>query len=95
MGAREKLVKQIYIKQGAIIAFSGALIGLVVGFAIVWVQDNYGLVSLGISSSIIDSYPVKIVWTDFLWTSIAVITITFLASYRPALIAAKVNSTDL
>jgi lipoprotein-releasing system permease protein len=95
MGARAKLVKQIYIKQGAIIAFSGALIGLVIGFAIVWVQDNFGLVTLGISSSIIDSYPVKIIWTDFLWTSIAVIAITFLASYRPALIAAKVKSTDL
>ncbi len=95
MGARAKLVKQIYIKQGAIIAFSGALIGLVIGFAIVWVQDNFGLVTLGISSSVIDSYPVKIIWTDFLWTSIAVIAITFLASYRPALIAAKVKSTDL
>ncbi|PRY85929.1 lipoprotein-releasing system permease protein [Mongoliibacter ruber] len=95
MGAREKLVKHIYLKQGAIIAFSGALIGLVIGFAIVWVQDNFGLVSLGISSSIIDSYPVKIVWTDFLWTSIAVIAITFLASYRPAIIASKVKSTDL
>lgn len=95
MGAREKLVKQIYIKQGAIIALSGALIGLMAGFAIVWIQDNFGLVSLGISSSVIDSYPVKIVWTDFLWTSLAVITITFLASYRPALIASKVKSTDL
>ncbi|EOZ96543.1 Lipoprotein releasing system transmembrane protein LolC [Indibacter alkaliphilus LW1] len=95
MGAKESLVKKIYLKQGAIIAFSGALIGLVLGFSIVWVQDTFGLVTLGISSSIIESYPVKIVWTDFLWTSLAVIAITFLAAYRPAKIASNVKSTDL
>lgn len=95
MGASEKLVRQIYIKQGVIIAFSGALIGLVLGFVIVWVQDQFGLVSLGIASSVIENYPVKIQWTDFLWTSIAVILITFLASYRPAFIASKVRSKDL
>jgi lipoprotein-releasing system permease protein len=95
MGAKESLVKKIYLKQGAIIAFSGALIGLVLGFSIVWVQDTFGLVTLGISSSIIESYPVKIVWTDFLWTSLAVIAITFLAAYRPAKIAANVKSKDL
>lgn len=95
MGATEKLIRQIYIKQGAIIAFSGAIIGLVLGYMICWIQDNYGLVTLGISSSVIDSYPVKMIWTDFLWTSIAVITITFLASYRPAVIASKVKLTEL
>ncbi|WP_089240064.1 ABC transporter permease [Belliella buryatensis] len=94
MGATEKLIRQIYIKQGAIIAFSGAIIGLVLGYMVCWIQDSYGLVTLGISSSVIDSYPVKMIWTDFLWTSIAVITITFLASYRPAVIAAKVKLTE-
>lgn len=95
MGATEKLIRQIYIKQGAIIAFSGAAIGLFLGFFVCWVQDSYGLVTLGISSSVIDSYPVKMIWTDFLWTSIAVISITFIASYRPAVIASKVKPRDL
>ncbi|GAB2627168.1 lipoprotein-releasing ABC transporter permease subunit [Belliella aquatica] len=95
MGAKAKLIKQIYIKQGAIIAFTGATIGLALGFIICLIQDRYGIVSLGISSSVIDNYPVKMIWTDFLWTSIAVITITFVASYRPAVIASRVKSTDL
>lgn len=95
MGATEKLIRQIYIKQGAIIAFSGAAIGLFFGYFICWIQDTYGLVTLGISSSVIDSYPVKMIWTDFLWTSIAVISITFVASYRPAVIASKVKPKDL
>lgn len=95
LGARNRLVKGIYMKQGAIIAFTGALIGLIMGFLLVWAQDRFGLVSLGIASSVIENYPVKMLWTDFLWTSLAVITITFLASYRPALIAAKVKPNDL
>ncbi|GHB29990.1 hypothetical protein GCM10008106_08560 [Mongoliitalea lutea] len=95
MGAKASTVKNIFIKQGSIIAFSGAAIGLVLGFVIVWLQDTVGLVSMGIDSSIIENYPVKIVWTDFLWTSVSVILITLLASYRPALLASKVKSTDL
>lgn len=58
MGATQKLIRSIYIKQGAIIAFSGAIVGLVLGFAICWLQDRYGLVSLGVASSVVDSYPV-------------------------------------
>jgi lipoprotein-releasing system permease protein len=94
MGATDRLIRQIYIKQGAIIALSGAVVGLILGFLICWVQDHYGLVSLGVTSSIVESYPVKIIWTDFLYTSLSVVTITFLASYRPALIASRVKTID-
>ncbi|MEX2591653.1 MAG: FtsX-like permease family protein [Anditalea sp.] len=94
MGATDKLIRAIYIKQGAIIAFSGAAVGLVLGFLICWIQDTYGLVSLGVTSSIVESYPVKMIWTDFLYTSLSVVGITFLASYRPALIASRVNTVD-
>src|SRR5690554_1897871 len=94
MGATEKLIRSIYIKQGAIIAFTGAVVGLALGFAVCWLQDNYGLVSLGVTSSIVDSYPVKMVWTDFLYTSISVVIITFIASYRPAIIASRVKTVD-
>lgn len=94
MGATEKLIKSIYIKQGAIIAFSGAAVGLVLGFLICWIQDTYGLVSLGVTSSIVESYPVKMIWTDFFYTCMSVVGITFLASYRPALIATRVKTVD-
>src|SRR5690606_3908873 len=94
MGATDKSIRSIYIKQGAIIAFSGAAVGLFLGFAICWLQDNYGLVSLGVTSSIVESYPVKMLWTDFLFTSLSVVIITLLASYRPAIIASRVKTVD-
>ncbi len=92
MGAKDRLIRGIFLKQGALIAFSGALIGLVLGYLIVLAQDTFGLVSLGISSAVVDAYPVRIVLSDFIYISIAVISITLLASWRPAIIASRVDT---
>jgi lipoprotein-releasing system permease protein len=92
MGARDRLIRGIFLKQGALIALSGALIGLILGYLIVLAQDTFGLVSLGISSAVIDAYPVRIVMTDFVWIGMVVISITLLASWRPAIIASKVET---
>lgn len=93
MGGTRRFIRSIFLKEGAIIAFSGAAAGLMLGFFICWIQDRFGLVSLGVTSSIVDAYPVKMQWKDFLYTSLSVILITLLASYRPALIASKVSTT--
>jgi lipoprotein-releasing system permease protein len=92
MGARDRLIRGIFLKQGALIALSGAVIGLVLGYLLVLAQGSFGLVSLGISSAVVDAYPVRIVLTDFIWISLAVISITLLASWRPAIIASQVET---
>lgn len=94
LGATRRLIRSIYMKEGAIIALSGAAVGLVVGFVACWLQDRYGLVSLGVTSSIVESYPVKMQASDFLYTSMSVILITFFAAYRPALIASRVKTVE-
>lgn len=94
MGAPVKLIRRIFLKQGALIAFSGAIIGLLLGYAICWVQQTFGLVSLGISSAVVDAYPVEIIFSDFIWISVAVISITLAASWRPAFIASQVDTTN-
>ncbi|TNF43671.1 MAG: FtsX-like permease family protein, partial [Cytophagales bacterium] len=91
MGASEKLIKRIFLKQGALIALSGALLGLVLGIGLVWAQQEFGLVSLGISSAVVDAYPVRIVGTDLVWIGLTVIGITLLASWRPAILASRVR----
>ncbi|MEP1086406.1 FtsX-like permease family protein [Algoriphagus sp.] len=92
MGATEKLIRRIFLKQGALIAFSGAVIGLVLGFVICWLQQVFGFVSLGISSAVVEAYPVKMIWSDFLWISLAMVGITLVASSRPAWIASQVDT---
>jgi lipoprotein-releasing system permease protein len=92
MGAKNSLIRTIFLKQGAMIAFSGALLGLILGFILVGAQEKFGLISLGISSGVVDAYPVRINAQDFLWISVAVVTITLLASWRPAWIASQVDT---
>lgn len=92
MGAKDHLIRSIFLKQGAMIAFSGAILGLILGFLLVWAQDYFGLISLGIASGVVDAYPVRINWMDFAWISLAVVTITLAASWRPAWIASQVDT---
>ncbi len=94
MGAKNSLIRGIFLKQGALIAFSGAFLGLILGLLLVGAQEKFGLISLGIASGVVDAYPVRIHWPDLGWISFAVVTITLLASWRPAWIAAQVNPID-
>ena len=89
LGATKRLIKSIFWFEGAIISLMGAAIGLFLGFAICSIQINFGIVSMGMETSVVNAYPVKMQFLDFSYTAICVIIITFLASYRPALIASR------
>lgn len=89
MGASKKLIRKIFLTEGAIIAFIGAGSGLVLGFLVSWLQQTYGIVSMGVATSVTQAYPVEIIATDFLFTAITIIFITFVASIQPAVRASR------
>lgn len=89
MGARRKLIRNIFLTEGAIISLGGATVGAVIGFAICFLQQQYGLISMGMATSVQDAYPIKMIPTDFLFTALSIVVITCLASFKPASIAAK------
>lgn len=89
MGASQKLIRKIFLMEGAIIAFIGAGSGLILGFTISWFQQTYGIVSMGVASSVTQAYPVEIIGTDFLFTAFTIIFITFVASVQPAIMASR------
>ncbi len=89
MGADAGLVKRIFFSEGALVSFIGAIVGLVLGGIICFLQERFGIIKMGMESSIIDAYPVKMQLSDFLLTAISIIIITLLASYLPAKRAAK------
>lgn len=95
MGANKKLIRKIFFSEGAIIAFVGAGSGLALGLLVSWVQQTFGLISMGTSSSVLEAYPVKIIPMDFFFTATSIIFITFMASVHPALRAAKQFSLRL
>ena len=89
MGADESLVKKIFYSEGALVSFIGAIVGLLVGGTICFLQERFGFIKMGMDSAIIDSYPVKMHISDFVLTAFAIIFITFIASYLPAKRAAS------
>ena len=92
MGATPSLIRKIFIAEGAIVAFSGAIAGLLGGIAICWLQMQYGFVSMGMTTSLVDAYPVKLIWEDILYTGVIVVMITMVVSYIPARRAAEAGA---
>lgn len=83
-GAPARLIKQIFLYEGYLVAFSGALLGLVLGVIISLIQQNFGIVGMGMETAVMQSYPVKLEWTDVIATVIVIILITIAASIQPA-----------
>lgn len=93
MGASKNLIKRVFFSEGAIISFIGAGTGLILGGIVCWLQDQFGLVSMGMENAVIPNYPVIMLWTDFALTSLVIIAVTFLVSFYPAKLAAQSYST--
>ncbi|MCE7065655.1 FtsX-like permease family protein [Dyadobacter sp. CY326] len=89
LGATPKLIRKIFLAEGAIVALSGAIFGLCAGIALCLLQIKYGFVSMGMATSLVDAYPVKLIWGDILFTGVIVVIITMLVSYIPARRAAQ------
>ena len=91
IGANEQLVRRAFLLVGAIVALVGAVAGLVIGVAVCWVQQTFHLVKMGMATSVVDSYPVKMQPLDILFIALAIIAITLGVSIRPALNAGRMQ----
>jgi len=89
LGATTSTVRRIFLTEGAIIALTGAVTGLVLGIGICLAQQEYGLISMGTVSSIVDAYPVRLDTSDVVLTSVLVVLMTVLTSWFPAQRAAR------
>ena len=95
LGATASLVRRIFLSVGGIVALSGATLGLIAGVTLCWLQQKYGLVSMGMVSSLVDAYPIKLVWSDVLLTALIIVGITMAVSFIPARRAAQTANTSL
>lgn len=91
MGASSRTIRNIFLLEGAIVAQVGAITGLVLGVGICWLQQTFHIVSMGMATSVVDSYPVKMQLADIILTGVAIIFITISVSIRPALNAASLD----
>jgi lipoprotein-releasing system permease protein len=94
LGSSSGLIQKIFLAEGALIAFSGALFGLLLGGIVCWAQQQFGLVGMGMDSSIVNSYPVEMRIQDFLSVSVVIVAITLVISIYPSSLASKSYSVQ-
>ncbi len=93
MGAHESVIRNIFLAEGVLIAFIGAFLGLTLGVVFYWLQQQFGIISMGMETSITQGYPIKIKAADFALTMGVVTLITMLISVHPAKRAAGIAVT--
>ena len=84
LGADERQILGIFLFEGRMITFIGAVSGIVLGVLLCWLQQRFGLISLGSSGSfIVDAYPVSVHWGDIVLIFVTVVAVGFLSVWYP------------
>lgn len=83
MGATRRMQSGIFILQGWLIVIIGGLVGIILGTALVLLQQHFGLIKLGaadMSVMSIQVYPVLLKYTDILVTFATIAAVALLIS---------------
>ena len=91
LGASDKQIVHIFLFEGRMISTIGAVVGIVIGLLLCWLQQQYGIVRLGQSegSFIVDAYPVSVHPWDIVLIFLTVIAVGFLSVWYPVRYFAK------
>ncbi len=82
MGAREPLIKRVFMLQGFLISTLGTLIGTALGVGLSLLQYHFQIIKLP-GNFIIDHYPVEVVPQDLLYIVAGVLAAGYLISRLP------------
>ena len=85
IGASDKQITKIFLFEGRMISVIGALIGILLGLLLCWLQQTFGFVSLGQRSGdfVVNAYPVSVHYLDILLIFITVIVVGWMAVWYP------------
>jgi lipoprotein-releasing system permease protein len=89
MGADNTMIQKIFLAEGVMLAFIGTAGGLAIAMLFYYLQTTYKLIPLEGATFLIDYYPVKLVFSDFIIVTTTVMMIGLLASWIPARRAAS------
>lgn len=90
LGASDKQIVRIFLFEGRMISLFGALAGVILGLLLCWLQQEYGLISLGDSGSfVVDAYPVSVHASDVIIVFVTVLLVGFLSVWYPVRFLSK------
>ncbi len=84
MGADQGLLQKIFLAEGVLLSSMGMIGGMGVALLLYYLQTRFKLVPLQGATFLIDYYPVKLVFTDFVLVAVTVLGIGTTASWMPA-----------
>ena len=85
MGARESLIKRIFVLEGWMISLLGLGGGLLIGIVFSLLQQYFGFIQMP-GAFIVQAYPIVLSWTDIIITTVSVAVIGYLIALLPVYI---------
>lgn len=84
LGASNQTIRNIFFTEGMMITFLGAILGLVIGGIVCWLQQTFGFITINSGETfVMEAYPVKILPLDFVYVLLVVGLIGFFAAWYP------------
>lgn len=90
MGANDRQITRIFLLEGYMISCFGAVSGVVLGIQLCFLQQQFGLISLGSSGSfVVEAYPVSVHAGDVILILLTVLAIGFASIWYPTRFLSK------
>ena len=85
LGANDSQIIRIFLYEGRMISTLGAVVGLLLGLLLCWLQQTFGLIKMGSSTGLflVDAYPVSVYWGDLLLVFVTVVLVGYVALWLP------------
>lgn len=84
LGASDNQIVRIFLFEGRMISFIGAVAGVLTGLILCLIQQEYGIISLGSAGSfIVDAYPVSVHMGDIVLIFATVLIVGFISVWYP------------
>lgn len=85
LGATDRQICRIFMFEGRMISLAGAVTGLLLGLLLCWLQQEFGLITMGDSegSFIVEAYPVSVHLGDLALIFLTVLLVGWVAVWYP------------
>ncbi len=94
MGASSRGIMQIFLLEGTIVGLLGTALGSFIGFAVCYLQQTFGIISLPPDVYLIDKLPMQMQAFDFFIIGVAGLVLCLAASVYPAYKASRLEPVE-
>jgi lipoprotein-releasing system permease protein len=95
IGMKKIEVVKVFLKQGMLIGIVGTILGNIIALALCWLELRYRLFPLPSGIYFMTHVPIELSIVNFILVSAAAMCLTFIASWIPSRLAAKIDPITL